>query len=66
MARSSVVLPQPDGPMKRDELAARDLEVDVGQRLDRPVAGLEAQRQAADLDHRVADRRLADAVLNGR
>ncbi len=32
MMRSSVVLPQPDGPEQRDELARREIEADVVQR----------------------------------
>ncbi len=32
IARSSVVLPQPEGPEERDELAALDVEVDIVER----------------------------------
>ena len=38
IARSSVVLPQPDGPRKRDELAALDVEVDILERGERAEA----------------------------
>ena len=34
---SSVVLPQPDGPMIGDHLAARDAQVDAAQRLTRTL-----------------------------
>jgi hypothetical protein len=34
MMRSSVVLPQPEGPEQGDQLAGRDVEVDVVERLE--------------------------------
>ena len=34
MRRSSVDLPQPDGPISDDELARRDVEVDVDECVD--------------------------------
>ena len=37
---------------QRDEVAGLDVEVDVRQRLDRPVGGLEGQRKVADVDDR--------------
>ena len=45
-----------------DELAAGDLQIDVAERLHRPVARLEAQRHGLDVDRRVSRGRLGDAV----
>ena len=56
MTRSSVVLPQPDGPMRETNSPRRDVEVDVRQRVHRAVGGLEGQRQPPRRD----DRRLAE------
>ena len=46
MTRSSVVLPQPDGPISETNSPRLDGEVDIGERLDRAVAGVEGERQA--------------------
>ena len=65
MMRSSVDLPQPDGPDQRDELALLDLEVDV---LQRDRAALELLRDALDRDGASCDvlRRAAhDELLGG-
>ena len=47
---SSVVLPEPDGPHQREEVALRDVEVDVVQHLDLLLAALVDLREVADLD----------------
>ena len=44
--RSTVVLPEPDGPQHGEELAVGDLEVDAGDRLD----GAERLAQSEQLD----------------
>ena len=59
MTRSSVVLPQPDGPMNETNSPRAILQIDVAERLHRPVGGLEAQREPADLDRASAARRLS-------
>ena len=58
ISRSSVDLPQPDGPISDDELAGRDGEVDVDERVDlaRVRAGVEDLAHAPHVDgsHRAA------------
>jgi len=52
MTRSSVVLPQPDGPrMKENEIAFGDIQTDVRERLDLAVRCLIGQRNAVRPDH---------------
>ncbi len=54
MARISVLLPAPFGPSTADELAVRDRQADVVQRLDAPVA----RREPPDLENRTVTSRL--------
>ena len=57
--RSSVDLPQPDGPSDRDELAGRDREVDAIDRDDVGLAGAaEDSRGVLDLDRQARSRPL--------
>jgi hypothetical protein len=46
----SVDLPQPEGPDDRDELAVADVEADVGDHRQQPLAGGEALGDAVDDD----------------
>ena len=52
MTRSNVVLPQPDGPMNETNSPRSTVEVDVGERIDRAVVGLEGERQMSLADDR--------------
>ena len=60
--RSSVDLPQPDGPMNAVTRRSRDVEVDVLQRVELAVVEVEL----ADRHLRAAPARSADAVTCGR
>ena len=51
MTRSSVVLPQPDGPMKETKSPSLTVRSTLRQRIDRPVGRFEGEAEVARLDH---------------